>query len=84
MIRFSIRELLLVTMMVALATGWGVDRKSLIQAHERAVLKAMSKALKENPAATIKVLVDGRCVFSSTLYAEPSDDVSARFIVAGP
>jgi hypothetical protein len=31
MFRFSIRELMLVTLVVALAVGWGVDRSRLVK-----------------------------------------------------
>ncbi|MGI8979143.1 MAG: hypothetical protein ACR2FY_07955 [Pirellulaceae bacterium] len=81
---FSIRDLLLVTVIVALAVGWWLERKRAerfaIQAQEAAKEAESSLALSEaltqqlqnkNPAASIQINVRGRGSTTSTGYGAP-------------
>jgi hypothetical protein len=78
MFRFSIRDLLWVTVVVAVAVGWFLERKALLTcANESASWQALSESLTKqleikHPAASIEIMVNGRSVTTSTGYAAPS------------
>ena len=87
---FSIRDLLLVTVIVALAMGWWLERKRAerfaIQAQEAAKEAESSLALSnaltqqlqnKNPAASIQINVRGRGSTTSTGYGTPGPPASA-------
>ena len=83
--KFSIRDLLLVTMIVALALGWWLDRSRLASREREAVTESESyQALSEslthqlqdkNPTASIEISVNGQGVLTSREYADPSEVV---------
>jgi hypothetical protein len=70
--KFSIRDLLLVTVIVALAVGWWLDRRSLaIRAKEAESFETLSEVLatqlqNKNPAGSIEISVNGRGARIST------------------
>jgi len=80
--KFSIRDILLVTVIVALALGWWLDRSRLaIRAQKAAQEAESSQALSEaltlqlqnkNPAASIEINVRGRGSSTSTGYGTPN------------
>ena len=49
--QFSVRDLLLLTMIVALAVGWWVDRSRLTSSHSDAVKKLEDELAKEHASA---------------------------------
>ena len=69
---FSIRDLLLFTVIAALAVGWWVDRRGLAsRAQEAESFQALSEVLagqlqNKNPAASIEITVNGRGSVIST------------------
>ena len=60
MFRFSIRELFLVTMIVALAVGWWVDRQSLVL------------RIRDYEARDKMIEAQGKMIFESTVLPNPS------------
>ena len=80
--KFSIRDMLLMTVIVALALGWWLDRSRLAsRAQESAQQAESSQALSEaltqqlqnkNPAASIEINVHGRGSSTSTGYGTPN------------
>ena len=81
--KFSIRDLLLMTVIVALAVGWWLDRRSLaIRAKEAESFETLSEALAQqlqnkNPAASIEINVHGRGSTTSTGYGFPNSQAPA-------
>ena len=86
--KFSIRDILLVTVIVALALGWWLDRSRLaIRAQEadqeaessQALSEALTQQLQDkNPAASIEINVHGRGSSSSTGYGTPNPQAPTR------
>jgi hypothetical protein len=89
-IGFSIRDLLLVTVIAALAVGWWLERNRAHQFELRArqaaedaeASRTLSAALEQqlqnkNPAASIQINVRGRSSTTSTSFAAPPTPVSA-------
>jgi len=76
--RFSIRDLLLVTVIVGLTVGWWMDRSRLAaRAKDAESFQALSETLAQqlqdqHPAASIEISVNGRGVITSKGYAAPS------------
>jgi|RhiMethySRZTD1v2_1073278.scaffolds.fasta_scaffold1496003_1 hypothetical protein len=76
--KFSIRDLLLVTVIIALVLGWWIDRSTVASRAREAAKNAESyQALSEsltrqlqdkNPAASIEISVNGQGVVTSTGY----------------
>ena len=88
--RFSIRDLLLVTVIVALAVGWWLERsraqRLAIRAQEAVLAAESAQALSEaltqqlqnkNPAASIEINVHGRGSTTSTGYGPPKTQAPA-------
>lgn len=79
--RFCIRDLLLVTTIVALALGWCLDRGRLAsRAAELESYRALTEALTlqlqdQNPAAEIKVSVNGEGVLTSRTNEDFSESI---------
>jgi len=77
MFRFTIRDVLWLTVVVALAVALWVDRSRLARrTRETESLQALSAALTQelqykNPAASIEITVNGRGVATSTSFADP-------------
>ena len=77
--------MLLVTVIVALALGWWLDRSRLAKREREAVRESESyQALSEslahqlqdrNPTASIEISVNGQGVLTSREYADPSEVV---------
>ena len=80
--KFSIRDMLLVTVIVALGLGWWLDRSRLASRAQESAQQAesfqtLSEALTQqlqnkNPAASIEINVHGRGSSSSTGYGSPA------------
>ena len=80
--KFSIRELLLVTVIVALALGWWLDRSRVAKRardevtkaareveSQRALSEALTRQLQnKNPAASIDIRIRGSSSTTSTAY----------------
>jgi hypothetical protein len=89
--KFSIRDILLVTVIVALALGWALDRSRVASRSRKAVQdalreaesqRALSEALTKqlqakNPAASIEIKVHGSASTTSTAYGTPSSSAPA-------
>ncbi len=89
--RFSIRDLMLMTVIVALVLGWGLDRRIVVSrareasnraANELASHKALAKALTQqlrskNPAATIEINVHGNGSTTTTIHGVPNSAAPA-------
>ena len=89
--KFSIRELLLVTVIVALALGWLLDRSRVARRareevtkaakeaeSQRALSEALTKQLQnKNPAASIDIKVRGSSSTTSTAYGSPTSPAPA-------
>ena len=77
MFRFTIRELVLLTLVVAMGVAWWLDRRSLaIRAQETNSYRALSEVLTQqlqdqNPAASIEINVNGGGSSISRGYAAP-------------
>jgi len=77
MFRFTIRELVLLTLVVAMGVAWWLDRRSLaIRAQETNSYRALSEVLTQqlqdqNPAASIEINVNGGGASISRGYAAP-------------
>jgi hypothetical protein len=83
--KFSIRDVLLVTVIVALAIGWQLDRSRLARGarevaakaareveSQRALSKALAKQLQDkNPAARVEIKVRGGAS-TTTVYRSPN------------
>jgi hypothetical protein len=78
MFRFSIRDVLWLTVMVALVMAWWVDRSRLAsRAKETESFQALSATLTQqlqnkNPASSIEINVNGRGIVTSTSFADPN------------
>ena len=91
-LKFSIRDILFVTLIVALALGWWIDRSRLAKrATETDSFQALSESLAQqlqnkNPAASIEISVHGSGVATSTGYGDPDYVMSkeTKFRAQGP
>ena len=85
MFRFSIRDLLWLTVVVAAAVGWFVERKALTtRAKEsdswQALAETLTKQLElKHPTASIEIIVNGRSVTTSAGYAAPSPQTLTKW-----
>lgn len=77
LMKFSIRDLFWLTMVVALAIGWWLERQRAGEAIKEAessqtLSDALAKQLQnKNPAASIEINVNGRASSTSTGYDAP-------------
>ena len=78
MFRFTIRDLLFITMIIALALGWWVDRRRLAsRAKDADAFQALSESLvirlkDKNPLTSINIWVNGSDVVSALDYSTES------------
>ena len=63
MFRFTIRELVLLTLVVAMGVGWWVDRSNLVAGHDDALRLLAAELYREfqakNPGKEIDIRVNG-------------------------
>jgi len=80
---FSIRDMFWLTVVVALAIGWWLERQRADEAAKEAESsQSLSDALTEqlknkNPAASIEITVNGRASTTSTGYGLPTSQAPA-------
>jgi hypothetical protein len=89
MFKFTIRELVLVTIIAALVAAWWHDHRQLARrARETDSFRALSEALTEllqhrTRAAPIEINVNGRNVVTRTSNTTPSSPISVRLAYEG-